>query len=79
MFIIACGADRQIATQIALAHAKCKVIAIAGSKEKCAELKKLGVHHVLDYKDPSFKKEFKACGLVDLYFDNGTYETTVLS
>lgn len=68
----------QIATQIALAHAKCKVIAIAGSKEKCAELKKLGVHHVLDYKDPSFKKDFKACGLVDLYFDNGAFPQSLI-
>lgn len=64
-------AGLQIATQIALAHPKCKVVAIAGSSEKCAELKKLGVHHVLDHKSEGFKKAFKACGLVDLYFDNG--------
>lgn len=44
---------------------------IAGSAEKCAELKKLGVHHALNYKDKDFRKQLRKVGLVDLYFDNG--------
>jgi NADPH-dependent curcumin reductase CurA len=61
----------QIATQIALAHPKCKVTAIAGSDDKIAALRKLGCHNVLNYKDKSFKAKLKDVGLVDLYFDNG--------
>jgi NADPH-dependent curcumin reductase CurA len=47
------------------------VTGIAGSAEKCAELKKLGVHHALNYKDKDFRKQLRKVGLVDLYFDNG--------
>jgi len=61
----------QIATQIALAHRKCRVIAIAGAPEKLDQLKQLGCHEVLNYKDADFKKKFRKLGLIDLYFDNG--------
>ncbi|WVW80623.1 hypothetical protein I302_102609 [Kwoniella bestiolae CBS 10118] len=66
----AAGAVGQIATQIAVAHPKCTVTAIAGSQEKLDYLKKLGAHNVLNYKDSDFKKKFKAVGHIDVYFDN---------
>ncbi|WWC92484.1 uncharacterized protein L201_007443 [Kwoniella dendrophila CBS 6074] len=66
----AAGAVGQIATQIAVAHPKCKVTAIAGSQEKLDYLKKLGAHNVLNYKDADFKKQFKAIDNIDVYFDN---------
>jgi len=49
-----------------------KVIAIAGSKDKCEWLEKeLGVHKALNYKSPTFVKEFKeSVGYLDVYFDN---------
>jgi len=49
-----------------------KVIAIAGSDEKCAWLKEeLGVDHALNYKSPQFRKEFvEKVGYLDVYFDN---------
>ena len=49
-----------------------KVIAIAGSKEKCDWLEKdLGVDKALNYKSPSFRKDFiDAVGYLDVYFDN---------
>jgi NADPH-dependent curcumin reductase CurA len=57
---------------MALAHPKCKVIALA-SKSKLAQLEKLGCHTVLDYTDPGFKKNLRKAteGLIDVYFDNG--------
>jgi len=66
----AAGSVGLIATQIALAHPKCQVVAIAGSDDKCAHLRSLGCHQVLNYKSPNFKKEFRKIGLIDLYFDN---------
>ncbi|WRT70878.1 uncharacterized protein IL334_007877 [Kwoniella shivajii] len=66
----AAGAVGQVATQIAIAHPKCTVTAIAGSKEKLDYLKKLGAHNVLNYKDSDFTKQFKNVGLIDVYFDN---------
>jgi len=63
--------DSQIATQIALAHPKCKVVAIAGSADKCAKLKEMGCHVVINYKDQGWQKQLKQVGLVDVYFDNG--------
>jgi NADPH-dependent curcumin reductase CurA len=62
----------QIACQIALAHPKCKVIALASSS-KIKQLEKLGCHSVLDYTKPGFKKELRKEGLIDVYFDNGTF------
>jgi NADPH-dependent curcumin reductase CurA len=66
-------ADGQIATQIALSHPKCQVTAIAGSEDKLAELRKMGVHHALNYKDKDFAKQLRKTGHVDVYFDNGMY------
>lgn len=49
-----------------------KVIAIAGSPEKCDWLEKeLGVDKALNYKSPTFRKDFvKAVGYLDVFFDN---------
>jgi len=62
----------QIACQIALAHPKCKVIALASSS-KIKQLEKLGCHAVLDYTKEGFKKELRKEGLIDVYFDNGMF------
>ena len=61
----------KVATQIALAHPKCKVIAIAGTDAKCQKLRDLGCHQVLNYKADSFKSDFRKIGLLDVFFDNG--------
>lgn len=51
----------------------CKVVGIAGSKEKCAYLKTLGFHSAINYRET---KDIKAAiaevcpGGVDIYFDN---------
>ena len=49
-----------------------KVIAIAGSQDKCEWLEKeLGVDKALNYKSPNFRKEFiDAVGYLDVFFDN---------
>jgi NADPH-dependent curcumin reductase CurA len=48
-----------------------KVFAIAGGKEKCKWLEEeLGVEKAFDYKDPSWKEDFKKIGYLDVYFDN---------
>lgn len=49
-----------------------KVIAIAGTQEKCTWLEKdLGVDKALNYKSPTFRQEFKdAVGYLDVFFDN---------
>ncbi len=49
-----------------------KVIAIAGSPEKCEWLEnELGVDKAINYKSPQFADEFKkAVGYLDVYFDN---------
>lgn len=48
-----------------------KVIAIAGSDEKCEWLEKeLGVDKALNYKSKSFYSDWKALGYLDVYFDN---------
>ncbi|GAA5864301.1 hypothetical protein JCM8547_005779 [Rhodosporidiobolus lusitaniae] len=69
----AAGAVGSLACQLAKLHG-CKVIAIAGGKEKCTWLREeLGVDEVLDYKKEwkEFAKEFKEkVGYLDAYFDN---------
>lgn len=60
----------QIATQIALAHKRCKVIAIAGSQDKVDELKALGCKTVLNYKEDGFARNLRKAGRIDVYFDN---------
>jgi len=49
-----------------------KVIAIAGSDDKCRWLKDdLGVDAVLNYKSPNFQQEFvEKVGYLDVFFDN---------
>ncbi|EGN99243.1 hypothetical protein SERLA73DRAFT_137496 [Serpula lacrymans var. lacrymans S7.3] len=49
-----------------------RVIAIAGSTEKCAWLEQeLGVDKAINYKSPTFKEDFKnAVGYLDVFFDN---------
>lgn len=49
-----------------------RVIAIAGSPEKCAWLEtELGVDKAINYKTPTFKEDLKtAIGRLDVYFDN---------
>ncbi|TFK47799.1 alcohol dehydrogenase [Heliocybe sulcata] len=48
-----------------------KVIAIAGSDEKCNWLEKeLGADKALNYKSPSWKEEFRKLGYLDAFFDN---------
>jgi NADPH-dependent curcumin reductase CurA len=48
-----------------------KVIAIAGGEDKCRWLREsLGVDLALDYKSPTFYKDCKKFGYLDVYFDN---------
>ncbi|KAM0747149.1 NAD(P)-binding protein [Meredithblackwellia eburnea MCA 4105] len=69
----AAGATGLVACQIALLKG-CKVIAIAGGKDKCKLLKEeIGVHEALDYKQEwgVFVKEFREkVGYLDVYYDN---------
>jgi NADPH-dependent curcumin reductase CurA len=52
-------------------HMGAKVIAIAGSDEKCVWLEKeLGVDKALNYKSSTFYKDWKSLGYLDVYFDN---------
>lgn len=50
-----------------------KVYAIAGSDDKCKLLEReFGVEKALNYKSPTFVKDFKEhVGYLDVYFDNG--------
>lgn len=67
----AAGATGSIACQLGK-RAGAKVIAIAGSREKCDWLEKdLGVDKAINYKSPSFRQDFiEAVGYLDVYFDN---------
>ncbi|GAA6007250.1 hypothetical protein JCM10207_001559 [Rhodosporidiobolus poonsookiae] len=69
----AAGAVGSLACQLAKLHG-CRVIAIAGGKDKCAWIKsELGVDEVIDYKQEwkAFAKEFREkVGYLDVYFDN---------
>jgi NADPH-dependent curcumin reductase CurA len=68
----AAGATGSIAAQIAKI-AGARVIAIAGSDDKCKYLsEELGLDVVLNYKDADFKKKFYAAteNFIDVYFDN---------
>ncbi|KAJ3337582.1 putative fatty-acid--CoA ligase FadD10 [Gonapodya sp. JEL0774] len=69
----AAGATGLIATQL-LKIAGCTVIAIAGTKEKCAALKsKYGADYAWNYKEgrEAIKQKLRDLGrFVDLYFDN---------
>ena len=67
----AAGAVGSIACQIGKRQGA-KVIAIAGTDEKCQWLEKeLGVDKALNYKSPTFQKEFvDAVDYLDVFFDN---------
>lgn len=67
----AAGATGSIVCQIGK-RIGAKVIAIAGSNEKCEWLEKeIGVDKALNYKSPDFRKEFiDAVDYLDVYFDN---------
>jgi len=48
-----------------------KVYAIAGSPEKCEWLEKeLGVIKAYNYKSPTFQKDLRSMGYLDVFFDN---------
>jgi NADPH-dependent curcumin reductase CurA len=48
-----------------------KVIAIAGSDDKCAWLEnEIGVDKALNYKSPTFAKDLEKIGYLDVMFDN---------
>ncbi|KAG8917893.1 hypothetical protein FRC00_013091 [Tulasnella sp. 408] len=68
----AAGAVGSVVCQIAKLKGA-KVIAIAGSDDKCKWLETdLGVDKALNYKSPSFRDDFKKnVGYLDVYFDNG--------
>ncbi|TBU33325.1 alcohol dehydrogenase [Dichomitus squalens] len=67
----AAGATGSIVCQIGKKKGA-KVVAIAGSEEKCQWLEKdLGVDKALNYKSPSFYDDFKKeVGYLDVFFDN---------
>ncbi|KAJ3547429.1 hypothetical protein NM688_g5404 [Phlebia brevispora] len=67
----AAGATGSIVCQIGK-RIGAKVIAIAGSKEKCDWLEReLGVDTAINYKSPTFRKDFiDIVGYLDVYFDN---------
>ncbi|KAJ4490214.1 hypothetical protein J3R30DRAFT_47707 [Lentinula aciculospora] len=70
----AAGATGNVAVQLAKHVFKAnKVIAIAGSDEKCEWLKKIGADIALNYKSPAFSQaliEAAKPSYVDCYFDN---------
>lgn len=53
----------------------CEVVAFAGSDEKVAWLKALGVDHVFNYKTTNISKVLKvvAPAGIDCYFDNVSF------
>ena len=69
----AAGAVGSLVTQFAVKNG-CRVIAIAGSEQKCTWLKKLGADEALNYKAFSSANELHekllSLGGVDVYFDN---------
>jgi NADPH-dependent curcumin reductase CurA len=67
----AAGAVGSLACQLGK-KAGARVIAIAGSDEKCSWLEnELGVDRALNYKSPTFKDDVKeVVGYLDVFFDN---------
>ncbi|KAH9904290.1 NAD(P)-binding protein [Xylariomycetidae sp. FL2044] len=68
----AAGATGSVVGQICKLKG-CRVIGIAGSEEKCAWIKDdLGFDVALNYKSPSFRKDFEAAtpDYINLYWDN---------
>jgi NADPH-dependent curcumin reductase CurA len=79
----AAGATGMVVAQLAKAVG-CKVVGIAGGKDKCEWLKnELGLDYAIDYKDKNWKKHFVEATpkFVDIYFDNvgGEILDTVLT
>lgn len=66
----AAGSVGSLACQLGK-QAGAKVIAIAGSQDKCEWLEKeLGVDKAINYKSPKFYEDFKQVGYLDVFFDN---------
>ena len=67
----AAGATGSVVCQLGK-RAGAKVVAIAGSQEKCDWLEKdLGVDKAINYKSKTFRQDFiNAVGYLDVYFDN---------
>lgn len=71
----AAGATGSVAAQMAKI-AGARVVGLAGSDDKCRWLEEeLGFDVCLNYKDPDFRKKFKAATpkYIDVYFDNGEW------
>lgn len=68
----AAGATGSVVCQIAKLKGA-KVIAIAGSADKVAWLKEMGMDEALNYKAEGFAKQFREVtkGFIDIFFDNG--------
>jgi NADPH:quinone reductase-like Zn-dependent oxidoreductase len=82
----------QIVTQLALLlNPKGRVITTAGSPAKCKQLKEMGCHAAINYKDKDWRKQLGAAmkdedksgkkgnGWADVYFDNGELEYGIRS
>jgi NADPH-dependent curcumin reductase CurA len=81
----------QIVTQLALLlNPKGRVITTAGSTAKCKQLKEMGCHAAINYKDKDWRKQLggamkdekdgkKGNGWADVYFDNGGFLVRFLS
>jgi len=69
----AAGAVGSLVVQFALKNG-CRVIALAGTPDKCAWLKSLGAHHTLNYNDfddaAMLATRLGELGGIDVYFDN---------
>ncbi|KAJ6531778.1 alcohol dehydrogenase [Mycena capillaripes] len=66
----AAGSVGSIACQLGK-RAGATVYAIAGSQDKCEWLEKeVGVDKAFNYKSPTFRKDFKEAGYIDVFFDN---------
>ncbi|KAF9065768.1 NAD(P)-binding protein [Rhodocollybia butyracea] len=65
----ATGAVGNIAVQLAKHVFKAKVIAIAGSTEKCKWLLGVGADVAVNYKDSSFEKALAGSGSIDCFLD----------
>ena len=73
----AAGAVGMTVAQIAKIKG-CRVVGIAGGKEKCKFLKEeLQLDEVVDYKEDNFKSALERATpkYIDVYFDNGNSET----
>jgi NADPH-dependent curcumin reductase CurA len=73
----AAGATGSVVGQIAKIKGA-KVLGIAGAEDKVKWLKEeLGFDDALNYKDADFAKKFRAAtkDLIDVYFDNGAYNS----